>query len=689
MLKVWIDDNDYMNKTVAFRCIVDKLGNNSKLKLAASNLYRIFINGEFIGYGPARAAHGYTRVDNYDLSSYAGEKAVITIEVFSSGINTFYIVDEKPFFAAEITENEKTVYNTDDFMAFLVTDRKQKVQRFSFQRSFVESYSMTCDRNAFYLGDDGVFKKMSTVEVAGNELIERLVSYPKLNYLNAGESIRKSGAKKTETPKEVWRDRSLTDIGPKLKGYTIDELTECLSDEICSLEHTSGSAGAKAELYDFGRAVTGFFKIDVSVSKKTVMYIVWDEILNSDGEINPFRNDCCNALKYELAPGDYGLLSFEANTSRYFEVLIFGDAIINNAGMVLYENPDALDILPDTDDSELLEIFEGAKNTFVQNAVDILIDCPSRERAGWLCDTYFSSRAERLFTGKSVVEKSFLENYIMYDKGCPIPEGMLPMCYPADTGDEFIPNWAMWFILELKSYFAATGDSEMITRAKPKVYALFDYFKTFLNEENLLENLESWVFVEWSKCNDPEYTAGVNFPSNILYSAALSAAGELYSDITLTELAQKVAESVRKYSYNGEFFEDNCIRINGRLERQGHITETCQYYAFYFGIANKSQYPDLYSEIIEKFGPTRDVQKIYPQVCPSNAFIGDYLRLELLMSENLYADVIRDCKDYFLGMVRTTGTLWEMNSPTASLVHCFASVAAVYIYECSKQYKAV
>lgn len=37
---------------------------------------------------------------------------------------------------------------------------------------------------------------------------------------------------------------------------------------------------------------------------------------------------------------------------------------------------------------------------------------------------------------------------------------MLPMCYPADVdGGGFIPNWAMWFILELKDTFASCKHS--------------------------------------------------------------------------------------------------------------------------------------------------------------------------------------------------------------------------------------
>ena len=96
-------------------------------------------------------------------------------------------------------------------------------------------------------------------------------------------------------------------------------------------------------------------------------------------------------------------------------------------GMVLYENPDAAEFRYDYGDDALNRITEAAVNTFAQNAVDVLTDCPSRERAGWLCDSYFSSRAEALFTGNNLVEKSFLENYALAPQSPYLPEGMIPM----------------------------------------------------------------------------------------------------------------------------------------------------------------------------------------------------------------------------------------------------------------------
>jgi len=378
----------------------------------------------------------------------------------------------------------------------------------------------------------------------------------------------------------------------------------------------------------------------------------------------------------------------EANATRFANVVITdGEAELSEFGMVLYENPDAADYKYDYKDAELNKIVAAAVNTFAQNAVDILTDCPSRERAGWLCDSYFSSRAEALFNGNNLVEKSFLENYAMAHQSPFLPEKMLPMCYPSDHNDHvYIPNWTMWYILELRNYVNRTGDMDMKNASREKVYGLVEFFSRYYNEFGLLENLESWVFIEWSKCNDADYICGVNYPSNMIWAAALEAAAELYDDPALAEKSAQMKEMIRTLAWNGTFFEDNGIRDSeGNLAKTGHTTETTQYYAFYFGTASREAYPELFDLMLTRFGPRRDAKTVYPDVYPSNAIVGNYLRLELLTDFGYHDQVISECRDFFSGMADMTGTLWEHSNLGCSLNHGFASMAAVYIEACARK----
>ena len=266
-----------------------------------------------------------------------------------------------------------------------------------------------------------------------------------------------------------------------------------------------------------------------------------------------------------------------------------------------------------------------------------------------------------------------------------LPKGMFPMCYPADhTNGTYIPNWTMWFMLELENYINRTGDTEIIPLAKKRVYALIGAFERFVNSDGLLENLESWVFVEWSKCNDRSHIQGVNYPSNMLFAAALAAVGRMFDDKKLIERAENMRAVIRKQAFNGKFFDDNAIRVDGELKLCNNITETCQYYAFAFDCASKEDYPELYNMMLEVFGPERDATKVYPEVCPSNALPGNTMRFDLLLREKKYERLIREIKTYYLPMARLTGTLWEHSGASCSLNHAFSSVCAMFISEALK-----
>jgi len=282
-------------------------------------------------------------------------------------------------------------------------------------------------------------------------------------------------------------------------------------------------------------------------------------------------------------------------------------------------------------------------------------------------------------SGNTLIEHNFLENFLLPEKFSNIPEGMLPMCYPSDhTNGNFIPNRAMWFVLQLDEYVDRSGDYEMMIDLKPKILSLMDYFKRFENEYGLLENLDKWVFVEWSEAN--KFVQDVNYPTNMLYSKVLETVGRLYNLPLYTERSDALKEIILEQSYDEDFFSDNALRENGELIVQDNRTEICQYFAFYFDIVTLESHPELWQRLVEDFGPQRDREKLWPKVHPANAFIGNYIRIELLAEQGLTEQVTDECKKMFLYMAERTGTLWENIYPGTSCCHGFASHVAHVFY---------
>ena len=652
-----------------------------KMVITANNFYRIYLNGKFIAYGPARAAHGYQRVDYYDLSDLEDENRLV-VEVSGSNCVTFYALNTTPFLQAELLDEDGQVryYTGRDFRCYLNASRLQKVVRFSYQRAFSESYRLNQMCFDFLKRDNGAYQEIETVSVGESKYLDRIVSY--CSFPEVRFDLFESGTVSINESNKVYEDRYMFLEG--LKIFPQDQWVVDPNRDVSLMDFCRGCE-TKRELsnYEFSTYVyqessSGFITLNVDVLEKARVYVIFDEINTSKEkgccEISFYRNTTHNIIDYDLDPGKYALISFEPYTAKYIRVIVAtGKVVVKNVGMVLYENPDKLNFEYRFANKKISDIVHSAVNTFAQNAVDLLSDCPSRERAGWLCDSYFTSKAEQYITGENKVERAFLENYVLCKKD-DIPAGMIPMCYPADFFDgNFIPNWTLWYVLELADYYLRTGDNDLVQQSKRNVLGIMDYFSKFENEDGLLEDLEGWVFVEWSKANDADHICGVNYPSNMLYSKALKVAGELYGMGDYIEKSEVIKKVILTQGFNGEFFVDNSVRKDKKLVLTNNLTETAQYYAFYFDIATKESHPKLFDTLVNHFGPYRDYKTVYPEIEKSNVMVGDVFRLSILNDNEKNHIALKETIAYFHNMTVLTGTLWEHDSFHASLNHGFTS----------------
>lgn len=690
MKTVWTEKGlkEY-NTRLAFRT---KCKSADKIELIALDFYNIYVNDEFLGYGPARTSYGYARRDVYDLSGY--NDFYITVEVCCHNIKSYSFASMNPLFGAEIYLNGQVVAQTTDFECFNLDHAVKKVQKYSFQRGFSENYVMKRDPAKFRTGKID-YTKEETIEVNAPIILDRVVDYPSYEYAPA--HVIESGVFEINKNKEHWLEEVQMTHDPNMnEAYNRSEIGEFVSDTVSEFEYKSTGCvdynlSKKQFLtYDFKRIVTGLFDLKVKVIEDAELYLSWSEHASKGSpsyDMDFSRNTCCDIIKWKLKKGEYKLSSFEPYCGKYARINVLSGMVeVLSFGMKLVENPNIRKVEFKCENKNLEKIVHAAINTLAQNCLDVPSDCPGRERAGWLCDSYFIGQAEHYLFGKSNVEQAFLQNYTLLNEKMRegYPENMIPMTFPSNVASrKFIPNWSLWYIHELKDYFDRTGDKKLIDESKSNVLGLISYFSQSENEDGLLEDLKSWVFVEWSMAN--HFTAGINYPTNMLYSSALRVAGELYGIDEFVQKADKMMNAIIKQSYNGEFFEDNALRDEkGDLVRTGNTTETCQYYAMLFGFADGEEFSSFRRKMIDKFGRKRDFDKVYPTVHKSNAFIGNFIRLMYLLKVGEYKKVLDDCEDYFTYMAEQTNTLWEYDTVKNSMNHGFASYSAKLIIESLK-----
>ena len=682
-----------MNTLVAFRTSFDaKAGDEVRLELVAWYSYRVTLNGAFVAFGPARGPKGFFRPDDLKLAAKEGRND-LQVEVAGYNVPNFYLMEQPPFFKAAVVVNGKTVAVSDrDFKAFRLP-RVQKTPRYTFQRTFSEVY----DVPGREIGP------LALAPAPEPRLIDRVVPYPDYE-VNPHLAPVSFADVKVDMSRKTHADRSLTLPGRKngkFKGFPMDELTlnsAFLAQRLAYANRRPATdadraaasfdfAAGKSAVFDNGFVDTGFPGFAVTVRKPGRMVVTFDEVLSGDEVrgIDRYR-DCCNVLVWNFEkPGTYEVSAFEPYTMRYLDVgVVEGEMTVSAPRFRSYKNPTAKRATFRSSDPVLEKIFAAARETFRQNAVDVFTDCPSRERAGWNCDAFFTGPVSTLLTGNADLERVFEENIALPEKFDDLPDGMIPMCYPSDHRDcVFIPNWAMWFVLETEEYLARSGDRRTVDLLKPRFEKLLAYLWTFRNADGLLEKLPSWVFVEWSRSN--KLVQDVNYPSNMTWAGMLDALARMYGRDDLAEEAKRVRETVRRQSWTGEWFCDNAVRQkDGSLKLSGECTETCQYYAFFFGTATKELHAALWKTLLDDFGPQRFSEdrktlKTHKDIWPSNAFIGNYIRLKLLEREGLGNKILAETKGYFKYMADRTGTLWENDTTCASCNHGFASYAAVLL----------
>jgi len=173
-----------MNLFIGFRARI-AAGHRERtlLRATASSVYRAFVNGVFAGYGPARAAHGFYRVDEWDISSLlAPGENWVAIEVAGYNVNSYYLLDQPAFLQGEVVRDgivrASTAGDGAAFEAAVLPWRVQKVQRYSFQRPFTEAYRLCDGCNGWRTGSPDGFAVVECGVTEAKALIPRGIPLP-------------------------------------------------------------------------------------------------------------------------------------------------------------------------------------------------------------------------------------------------------------------------------------------------------------------------------------------------------------------------------------------------------------------------------------------------------------------------------------------------------------------------------
>lgn len=656
------------------------------IAIAARNYYRLYINGSMIANGPARTARGYCRVDEITISDAFGDLD-IALEIAAYATPEHYCNDctmESGMLIAEIytSSHEVLAYTGDkDWHYFELLSRASIAETMSHSREIIEVYHL--DNSSFnwrYGQGDGKTPVLFEEPIAYLKRRSPLPTYQPIAFstlLNVCDIFSTNGTE-TDTNMKIARMfqpqwyAKLTDKDCFLQSL-LNEIEIPFTGRYQKLSTCNGSSiqcfpgeNPAAFLWMTDRSEVGFPDFSVSVEKDTIIDLINSDYLENGGSIKSNTY----VTRYYLKPGSYHLTAFEPKLVKYLKIIFRTEGTVSFTVPKLldYTYPSEEDCFFLCSDHDLNRIYRAAKRTLQLNTLDIFMDCPQRERGGWLCDSYFSSMGAWQLFGDLSVEKDFLENFMLTD-----PDEMwnsfFPEVYPSsktDLSDPGIRSWSFWLIAEIAEHFERSGDLQFMKTHQNRICRFIDGMLSLRGESKLLENI-SCLFVDWSLSNKSFCLDPISIPCNCLVIYILEKVAAIYQRADWKEAADEMRHVIEEMDNTTiEFFGgggDSAQFVNGKLSRGDCPTESGAALEIWSGfhLDDKKYLRDF----VEKMGPA-PIFPANPNIGKANLFIGLMIRFDVLARLDKIETLIRDWKALYLPELSIeTETFFESQNDTS------------------------
>lgn len=145
-------------------------------------------------------------------------------------------------------------------------------------------------------------------------------------------------------------------------------------------------------------------------------------------------------------------------------------------------------------DPLLEQIYQLSARTINLCMEDAYTDCPWRERAQWVGD----AQPETLFSYYCFGAYDLARKAVLEFTGGNTAEGWIPGVFPTGRPNN-LPTWGMRVPVIAWEYFLYSGDRTVLPSITSGVHRQMEWLAGFEDENCILVNLPGWCFVDWTK----------------------------------------------------------------------------------------------------------------------------------------------------------------------------------------------
>lgn len=518
----------------------------AKLYITGDDLYKLYLNSEFVGEGPAQSypfAYNYNCYDVTDLIKPGAN--TIGVHLYYQGLFNIYLLSADNL-SGMIAQLEITY--EDGSREVIASDRGWK---------YTECTAYT---SKYLYGYQTQFSED----------------------IDFGKIPR--GWLDFDCDDTAW-DKAIVCANPYPTEYSL------LPQITPTVEHrkvypTKIKKIEGGYFYDFGKEVTGSPVFEISGVKGDKIELRFGEELLLDGRVRFELRANCTYKDVHTLSGDKDLVEyFDYKGYRYLEILGVSENFNEDEVYTLcrhYPFPQRHAAF-ECSDERMNKIWDICVQGVKIGTQDTYYDCPTREKGGFVGDALISGLSHLILTGDTRIYKKFINDCKNTSRYCPAIMAHLP-----SYDINFCADYSALIPLFLEEYYNCTGDVEFLRDSVGIAEGIWEYFSEFLGDDMLLHAIKhmdkvppemNTILVDWPQNLRDGYDMesaerGVCTSVNIFFYGFHKTMEKLYGilgDKEKSEKSRDIHEAMGKalieYTYDEEsgLFRDSELSTHSAL----------------------------------------------------------------------------------------------------------------------------
>lgn len=556
---VTVEESDYFNKHILFRkkFNIDDFNGRYTIDITADDYYKLYINGKFVGQGPAPAYHFSYYYNTYDITDFLGEgENVIAVHCYYQGLinRVWQSGDNRTGLCACIYGNCNKILSTDESWKCTYDESfDENAQAIGYDTQFLENIDM---RKALHGWQNSDFDDSLWI----NALVKT----------NDDHILKKSIIPSVSVYTRYWK--------------TVEKI------------------GDNEYIIDFGKEIVGGLRIEIQGTSGKTIELMCAEELDVNGL--PRYEMRCNVEYREI-----WTLSGKKDIIENFDYKAFRYVLIrtnepnftpDKLTAVVRHYPVKNKLNFQHENEKLKKVWDICENGVIIASQESFLDCPSREKGQYLGDLTVTAISHSYITGDTRLFKKALYDFADSAKIC---KGL--MAVSSCSYMQEIADYSLLYPFQLLKYYQLTGDMDVLKDLLSTAEDMLSYFKQYERSDGLLEAVKGkWNLVDWPDNLRDNYDFNLTKPIgegchaviNAYYYGALKATDEIRA---ISGLNRKYYCDKIKNSFLNTFTDKQCGLITDS-EYSSHSSLHSNALPLFFNMLDNEQAQPIIGLIKEK-----------------------------------------------------------------------------------------